>query len=104
MKKLIIAASLTFTLFSVSPNLLADDKNAVSEMSSAMEITKASAKMKIEEMQGHKKIGSISGSARTQGELEKKLSMAASMMGANYYVITSLNNNNHSYGTADIYE
>ncbi|HGO5739713.1 TPA: hypothetical protein ACK3AG_004206 [Klebsiella pneumoniae] len=34
-----------------------------------------------EQMAGHKKIGSISGTAPTQGELEKKFAMAAAQMG-----------------------
>ncbi len=34
-----------------------------------------------EQMAGHKKIGSISGTAPTQGELEKKFAMAAAQWG-----------------------
>ncbi|WP_447284738.1 DUF1471 domain-containing protein [Klebsiella pneumoniae] len=51
-----------------------------------------------------KKLGSISGTAPTQGELEKKFAMAAAQMGARYYVITGLSNNNYAFGNADIYE
>ncbi|WP_431221670.1 DUF1471 domain-containing protein [Serratia sp. L9] len=104
MKKLIVATSLACIIFWLSANSFADDKAEMSKMGSAMEISQAAAKMKVEEMQGHKKVGTISGTAQTQDELETKLSMAASMMGAKYYVITSLSNNNHAFGTADIYE
>ncbi|STW38717.1 Protein of uncharacterised function (DUF1471) [Klebsiella pneumoniae] len=30
--------------------------------------------------------------------------MAAAQMGARYYVITGLSNNNHAFGNADIYD
>ncbi|MCY0629215.1 DUF1471 domain-containing protein [Klebsiella pneumoniae] len=46
----------------------------------------------------------MSGTAPTQGELEKKFAMAAAQMGARYYVITGLSNNNYAFGNADIYE
>lgn len=70
----------------------------------SMELTRGAIKMIKEQMAGHNKIGSISGTAPTQGELEKKFAMAAAQMGARYYVITALSNNNHSFGNADIYE
>lgn len=70
----------------------------------SMELSKKAIKMAKEQMVGHKKIGSISGSALTQKELEKKFAMAAAQMGAKYYVITGLSNKNHSFGNADIYE
>lgn len=56
------------------------------------------------QMAGHKKTVSISGTARTQGELEKTFAMAAAKMGGRYYVITGLSSNNHTFGNADIYE
>ncbi|MEL1808175.1 hypothetical protein V9Y22_23970 [Klebsiella pneumoniae] len=34
----------------------------------------------------------------------KKFAMAAAQMGARYYVITGLSNNNYAFGNADIYE
>jgi len=70
----------------------------------SMELSKGAIKMVAGQMAGHKKIGSISGTAQTQGELEKKFAMAAAEMGARYYVITGLSNNNHAFGNADIYE
>lgn len=70
----------------------------------SMELTKGAIKMAEKQMAGHKKIGSISGTAPTQRELEKKFAMAAAQMGARYFVITGLSNNNHAFGNADIYE
>lgn len=70
----------------------------------SMELTRGAIKMAEEQMAGHKKIGSISGTASTQGELENKFARAAAQMGAKYYVITGISNNNYSFGNADIYE
>lgn len=70
----------------------------------SMELTQGAVKMAGDEMKDHKKIGSISGMASTQNDLEKKFAMAAAQMGARYYVITSLTNKNHTFGNADIYE
>lgn len=70
----------------------------------SMELSKRAIKMAKEQMVDHKKIGSISASALTQKELENKFAMAATQMGAKYYVITGLSNKNHSFGNADIYE
>lgn len=70
----------------------------------SMELTQGAVKMAGDEMKGHKRIGSISGTASTQADLEKKFAMAAAQMGARYYVIISLTNKNHTFGNADIYE
>lgn len=70
----------------------------------SMELTRGAVKMAEKEMAGYKKIGSISGTAQTQAELEKKFAMAAAQMGARYYVITGISDNNHAFGSANIYE
>ncbi|CAM4037457.1 DUF1471 domain-containing protein [Rahnella bruchi] len=69
----------------------------------AQEISRSALKMDVAQMKDHTKVGSISGRAATSSELEMKFSISATMMGAKYYVITSLNNNNYAYGTADFY-
>ncbi len=86
-------------LYKLAQKKIPEQNNALS-----MELTRGAIKMAEEQMAGHKKIGSISGTAPTQGELEKKFAMAAAQMGARYYVITGLSNNNYAFGNADIYE
>ncbi|WP_273818506.1 DUF1471 domain-containing protein [Providencia rettgeri] len=86
-------------LYKLVQKQISKEKNVVS-----MELTKRAIKMAKEQMAGYKKIGSISGQAPTQKELENKFAMAAAQMGARYYVITALSNNNYAFGNADIYE
>lgn len=86
-------------LYKLAQKKISEKNNILS-----MELTKGAIKMAEEQMTGHKKIGSISGTALTQGELENKFAMAAAQMGAKYYVITGLSNKNHAFGNADFYE
>lgn len=101
MKKIIIAVGLVCTMINISGAAFAADK---AEQPQAMEISKRAAKMKIEEMKGHEKIGSISGEADTRDDLEDKFASAATMMGAKYFVITSLQSKSHAFGTANLYK
>lgn len=86
-------------LYSLVQKQMSGKKDALST-----ELTRGAIKMAEEQMAGHKKIGSISGTAQTQEALEKKFAMAAAQMGAKYYVITGISNNNHTFGSANIYE
>ncbi|MDT1904264.1 DUF1471 domain-containing protein, partial [Acinetobacter baumannii] len=62
-------------LYKLAQKKIPEQNNALS-----MELTRGAIKMAEEQMAGHKKIGSISGTAPTQGELEKKFAMAAAQM------------------------
>lgn len=103
MKKIILVASVLGGIILGTTPVIAADTGSMTKHTEAMEITKSAAKMKVEEMKGHMKIGSISGTAQSTDDLENKLGKSAAMMGAKYYVITSLTNDNHAYGTADLY-
>lgn len=85
-------------LYKLAQKQIPKENNALS-----MELTRRAIKMAEEQMAYNIKIGSISVKAPTQEELEKKFAMAAAKMGGRYYVITSLSNNNHAFGNADIY-
>ncbi|WP_229905734.1 DUF1471 domain-containing protein [Rahnella laticis] len=76
---------------------------ATAPVTGAQEVSRSAVKMHEADMKGHMKVGQISGSASTGDDLEAKFASAATMMGAKYFVITSLNTDNHAYGTADFY-
>lgn len=101
MKRIAVATA----LFMAAGSFSAFAATSTSEMAPAQakEITKVALKKAKEDMMGHKKVGTISGSASTIDDLDAKFARAAAMMDAKYFVVTSLNENNQPYGTADLY-
>lgn len=100
MKRIALATALFMAAGSFSAFAVTTSEMAPAQ---AKEITKAAVKKAKEEMMGHKKIGTISGSASTSDDLDAKFTRAATEMGAKYFVITSLNTHSEAYGTADLY-
>lgn len=106
MKKNVISTIIALSLSSVIGVAYADNapSSSVTKSQQSAELTRQALKMSADQMMSHKKVGSISGSAQTQADLERKFAMSAAMMGAKYYVITGLSVNNHAFGNADLYE